>query len=162
MVGIIITLIFLFCFILFRNGIELNNVTTEFTILFVASSLIILLFWKVRNELPKKIGIGICTILILQLGVISLYAYDRQSNQLINEQNRLLVILGNSSDYQQLNLSFQDIDKVYLVGDAKKGSFNHPFDYRIELKVKSEDKVYQFQCKGQGPWCKELGLINAK
>lgn len=70
--------------------------------------------------------------------------------------------MGNSSDYQLLNLSYQDIDKVYLVGDAMKGDFHHPFDYRIELKIKNEDKVYQFQCKGQGPSCNELGLINAR
>lgn len=161
MVGIIITLISVFAFILFRNGIDINNVTIEFTILFVACSLIILLFWKARKGISKKIGIGICVLLILQTGVISYYAYDRHSNQLINEQNRLLVILGNSTDYQKLNLRYLDIEKIYIVGDAKKGYFDHPFDYRIELKIKNENKVYQFKCKGQGPWCEELELINA-
>ncbi|MEB2298954.1 hypothetical protein LAV72_04870 [Lysinibacillus xylanilyticus] len=158
MVGIIIALIFVFGFILFRNGIELNNVTIEFTILFVACSLIILLFWKARKGISKKIGIGICALLILQIGVISYYAYDKHSNRLIDEQNSLLVILGNSTDYQKLNLSYEDIEKINIVGDAKKGDFHHPFGYRIELKVKNE--VYQFKCKGQGPSCEEMELIN--
>ncbi|MGE7912571.1 hypothetical protein [Lysinibacillus xylanilyticus] len=162
MVGIISALIFVFGFILFRNGIELNNVTIEFTILFVACSLIILLFWKARKGISKKIGIGICASLILQIVVISYYAYDRHSNHLINEQNRLLVILGNSTDYQKLNFSYEDIEKINIVGDAKKGDFHHQFDYRIELKVKNENKVYLFKCKGQGPWCEEMEVINAK
>ena len=86
MIGIIITLIFVYGFILFRNSIDLNNVTIEFTILFVAGSLILLLFWKVRNGISKKIRIGICILLILQIGVISFYAYDKHSNQLIYER----------------------------------------------------------------------------
>ena len=161
MVGIIIALIVVYVFILFRNSIDLNNVTIEFTILFVTGSLILLLFWKERKGISKKIGIVIYTLLILQIGVISFYAYDRHSNQLINEKNRLLVILGNSTDYQQLNLSYQDVEKISIVGDAKKGYFLHPFDYRIELKVNNENKIYRFKCSGQEPWCEEMELINA-
>ncbi|WP_191704665.1 hypothetical protein [Solibacillus merdavium] len=70
----------------------------------------------------------------------------------------MLVILGNSTDYQKLNLSYQDIEKINIVGDAKQDSFHHPFDYIIELKVKNENKIYQFKCKGQGPWCEEKEL----
>lgn len=158
MVIIVIALIFVYGFILFRNGIDLNNVTIEFTILYVACSLIILLFWKVRKGISKKIGIVIFGLLIIQAGVISYYAYDRHSNRLINEQNSLLVILGNSADYQRLNLSYRDIEKINVAGDAKQGSFGHPFDYIIELKV--ENKVYQFKCKGRGPECDEMELIN--
>ena len=157
MAGIVIALIVVYGFILFRNGIALNNVTIEFTILYVACSLIILLFWKVRKGISKKMGIVIFALLIIQAGVISYYAYDRHSNRLVNEQNRLLIILGNSTDYQRLNLSYHDIEKINVAGDAKQGSFGHPFDYVIELKV--ENKIYQFKCKGRGPSCEEMELI---
>ena len=54
MVGIIIALIVVYGFILFRNSIDLNNVTIEFTILFVTGSLILLLFWKERKGILRK------------------------------------------------------------------------------------------------------------
>ena len=158
MAVIVIALIFLYGLILFRNGIALNNVTIEFTILYVTCSLTILLFWKARKGISKKIGIAICALLIIQTGFISYYAYDRHSDRLINEQHRLLIILGNSTDYQKLNLSYHDIEKINIIGDAKLGNFHHPLDYIIELKVKNENKIYQFQCKGQGPWCEEMEL----
>ncbi|WOV85816.1 hypothetical protein PGH26_07750 [Sporosarcina jeotgali] len=158
MAVIVIALLVLYSLILFRNGIEMHDVMLEYTVLFLLSSFLIVVLWKVRRTLSKSIKAVFTTLLVMQVSFISYEAYVQEPKYLSNEQNKLLLLLAGSSDYQQLNLTSEDLQNVHIIGDPKQGGFDHPFDYIVEITTAKNQEVFQFSCKGNGPACEELGF----
>lgn len=158
MATIVIALLVLYSMILFRNGIQMHDVMIEYTVLFLFSSFLIVVLWKVWRNLSKSIKVVFTTLLVLQVSFISYEAYVSEPKYLSNEQNTLLLLLAGSPDYQQLNLTSVDLKTVQVIGDSKQGSFHHPDDYIVEITTSNNNEVYQFMCKGSGPTCEELGF----
>ncbi|WP_025784326.1 hypothetical protein [Sporosarcina sp. D27] len=153
-----IALLVLYGLILFRNGIQFHDVMFKYTVLFLISSILILILCKLWRNLSSVIKLVFTTLLVLQVVFISYEAYVSEPKYLSNEQNTLLLLLAGSPDYQQLNLTSVDLKTVQVIGDPKQGSFDHPFDYIVEITTSKDKKVYQFMCKGSGPTCDELGF----
>ncbi|WP_432355662.1 hypothetical protein [Sporosarcina sp. A2] len=155
---IVITLLVLYSMILFRNGIQMHDVMLEYTVLFLISTFLILLLWKAWGTLSKSFKLLITTLLVMQVSFISYEAYVSEPKYLSNEQNSLLLLLAGSPDYLQLKLTSEDLKTVQVIGDPKQGSFDHPYDYIVEITTTKNKEVYQFICKGNGPTCEELGF----
>lgn len=153
-----IALLVLYGLILFRNGIQIHDVMFEYTVLFLISSILILILCKLWRNLSNVIKLVSTTLLVLQVVFISYEAYVSEPKYLSNEQNTLLLLLAGSPDYQQLNLTSVDLKTVQVIGDPKQGSFDHPYDYIVEITTSKDNEVYQFMCKGSGPACDELGF----
>lgn len=158
MATIVIALLILYSMVLFRNGIQMHDVMVEYTVLFLISSFLILVLWKVWRNLSKVIKVVFTTLLVMQVAFISYEAYVDEPKYLTNEQNSLLLLLAGSPDYQQLNLTSVDLKTVQVIGDPKQGSFHHPDDYIVEITTSNNNEVYQFICKGNRPTCEELGF----
>ena len=153
-------MLILYFSMMFRNAIDLNEVTIPFTIMYVIIWLLILIlikFWRlITSNILKSI---IVVLLSVQLFVICYEAYSAQPERLLEEQRIISMILGNSLASEQLHLSYDKIVSLKVLGDAKLGNFGHPFDYIIELKVKKVEEPYYFMCKGTGPYCNEMELV---
>ena len=158
MATIVIALLILYSMVLFRNGIQMHDVMVKYTVLFLISSFLIVVLWKVWRNLSKVIKVVFTTLLVMQVAFISYEAYVDQPKYLTNEQNSLLLLLAGSPDYRQLNLTSVDLKTVQVIGDPKQGSFHHPGDYIVEITTSNDKEVYQFICKGNGPSCEELGF----
>lgn len=150
----------LYFIMMFRNAIDLNEVTIPFTILYVITWLLILIlikFWRlITSIMLKSFIVGLLSV---QLFAICYEAYLAQPKRLLEEQRKISLILGNSLAYEQLHLSYDKIASLKVLGDPKRGNFGHPFDYIIELKVKKNEEPFYFMCKGTGPFCNEMELV---
>ena len=153
-------LFIVYCVMTFKNAIALNEMTLQFTIVYILISILLLLFIKISAHIHRawiKWTIGL--ILCLLLANNCYFALTTNTERIESEQHRLLLMLGQSDDFQQLNLTEKSIEKVYIHGEHRKGNFHHPFDYVVELKIQGKEEPYYFQCYGNGPYCNSLSRI---
>lgn len=162
-VGLVTFFMFVLYFIvLFINGIELNEVTTVFSVLYFCCWVLILLLLKMKVEgkavnYAKKMAL---VLVAMMIGVISYEAITELPESDHAFQKELAVILGNSPQLAELGqLSNHDIESVTFHGDPKYGSFHQFLDYIVEVKLTQNDRAYYFMCRGNGPYCSQYERV---
>jgi len=162
MVGLIIAFMLAFYFyILFKNGIEPNEIVIEFSFLYILScALILILIWILRKGSPKAPTISAIVLVVIMIGVKSYIAIEEIPDHKINLQMELATILGKSPQFQELGIhDIYDIDSVLFHGAPKKGDFEQLTGYVIEVRVKNHDQPYYFMCAGTGDGCSQFEQV---
>lgn len=161
LIAFTIILVFYF-YVIFKNGIDLNELTFEFSILYVSSCvLILLLIWIFQKGNAKKSTILAIAVVIFMIGVISFGAITKIPEQTVNFQMQLATILGNSPQYKELGINDNhDIESIIFHGAPKRGDFEQISGYVIELNIKNVKHPYYFMCAGTGPGCSEYEQVD--
>lgn len=161
-IGTLTIFMFLFyLFVLFKNGIDLNEITIEFTILFTCCCVVMLLLTKImENKTTKQLAAWAIVVVVLMTGVISYVAITEIPENKKNVQLELATILGNSAHYNALGINgHNDIESITFHGEPKAGNFDQILGYVVEVKVTNREQVYYFMCAGTGPSCMEFKQV---
>lgn len=145
-------------YVLFKNGIDLNEITIEFSILYFCCYILIFLLTKiVQKGNVKKLATFAIALVVVMAGVISYVALTELPESKTSLQMELVTILGNSTQFKELGINNNnDIESITFHGAPRRGDFDQILGYVIELTVKDNENVYYFMCAGNGPYCSQF------
>ncbi len=105
-------------YVLFKNGIALNEITVEFSILYVCCCILIFLLTKiVQKGYVKKLALSTIALVVVMTGVISHVALTEIPENKTNLQMELATILGNSPQFKELGIqNNNDIESITFHG----------------------------------------------
>lgn len=142
-------------YVLFKNGISLNEITIKFSLLYLCSCLLIHLFvWMLHKGIAKTQVYIAIPLVIISVGIYSYYALTEIPDRKTATQIEMATILGNSEEYKALGIEhIHDIEKVIFHGETRFGGFDQIYGYVVEVMVPNDKQRYFFECEGTGPYC---------
>ena len=155
-----IVLFFLYCYITFQNHIDLNELTIKFSFLYFITWILYILYFKNGWRFERK-SLHFLTVFILTLQLVTICyeALTANTEQVEEMHKKIALMLGQSQDFADLQVTYKDIEKLNVQGDTRRGNFHYPFDFIVELKLIGESESYYFQCDDNLEYCDSLVMI---